>query len=185
VEAKVTRRKLISAAAFSSAFVGLAALVGLAGHYAVLGDADDDDEGEELIKAFGATKVSLQEGLAASEQEGQPISGKFEVDNGKFQLSVYTAKDGKFSEVLVDYVTSKVAKAEPITKGDDLSTAESQSAAMANARISLKDAVEKVIGEAAGFRAVGVVPNLKEGHPVASVLLLKGEQFTIVQQPLD
>jgi hypothetical protein len=49
----------------------------------------------------------------------------------------------------------------------------------------LKDAVDNAIGEAAGFRAVGVTPSLKEGHPVASVLLLKGERFTIAQQPLD
>ena len=34
----------------------------------------------------------------ASEREGQPISGKFEVDNGKLQLSVYTAKEGTFSK---------------------------------------------------------------------------------------
>jgi hypothetical protein len=42
-------------------------------------------------------KINLQEGLAASEQQGKPISAKFEVDDGKLQLSVYTAKEGKFS----------------------------------------------------------------------------------------
>jgi hypothetical protein len=30
----------------------------------------------------------LQQGLAASEQQGKPISAKFEVDDGKLQLSV-------------------------------------------------------------------------------------------------
>lgn len=39
----------------------------------------------------------------ASESEGQPISGKFEVEDGKLQLAVYTAKDGKFFEVIVDH----------------------------------------------------------------------------------
>ncbi len=39
--------------------------------------------------------------------------------------------------------------------------------------------------EAAGFRAVGVIPNLKDGHPVASVLLLKGERSQIVNVTLD
>src|SRR5438874_6529117 len=59
-------------------------------------------------------KVNLQQGLAVSEQAGQPISGKFEIDRGKFQLSVYTSKDGKFSEVLVDYSSGNVANVEPI-----------------------------------------------------------------------
>jgi hypothetical protein len=54
------------------------------------------------------SKINLQQGLAASEQQGQPISAKFEVDDGKLLLSVYTAKDGKFSEVLVDSTTGKV-----------------------------------------------------------------------------
>jgi uncharacterized membrane protein YkoI len=123
--------------------------------------------------------------LTASEREGQPIAGKFEIERGKLQLSVYTAKDGKFSEVLVDAADGNVAKVEPITKADDLANAQSQSAAMASAKISLKDAVEKAVGEVAGAHVVGVIPNLKEGHPVASVVFLKGERFTIVQQPLD
>jgi hypothetical protein len=188
MEAQMTRRKLVLAASVSVAVLGLTGLVGLAGHYGVLRDDDDDDENEgqgALIRAFRFAKVSLQQGLTASEQEGQPISGKFEVDKGKFQLSVYTAKDEKFSEVVVDYVSGKVSKAGPITTGDDLAAANSQAAAMAKAKTSLKDAVDKAIVEPTGFRAIGVVPNLKEGRPVASVLLLKDEQFRIVQQPLD
>ena len=43
----------------------------------------------------------------------------------------------------------------------------------------------QAIVQAAGAHVVGVIPNLKEGHPVASVVFLKGERFTIVQQPLD
>ena len=91
-----------------------------------------------LIKLLDAAKVSLQQGLAASEQQGKPISAKFEVDDGKLQLSVYTTKEGKFFEVLVDHVTGKVLRAEPISEGDDLSTAKEQSAAMAKAKTALK-----------------------------------------------
>jgi hypothetical protein len=84
--------------------IGLAALVGFADYNAIF--ANDDDEGQEaLIKTLGEAKISLQQGFAASEQAGQPISGKFEVDDGKLQLSVYTAKDGKFFEALVNHVT--------------------------------------------------------------------------------
>src|SRR5215471_8392094 len=111
-------------------------------------------------------KVSLQQGLTTGEQEGQPISGKFEIDRGKFQLSVYTSKDGKFSEVLVDYSSGNVANVEPITKDEDLAAAQSQRAAMIKARTSLKEAVEKATGEAAGFRALHVIPNLRDGRAV-------------------
>jgi hypothetical protein len=187
MEVGMTRRKIIVGAAIGSAVLGVAALVGIAGHYAIFkDDDDDDDEGRDaLVRALRFAKVSLQQGLSASEQQGQPISGKFEVDRGNFQLSVYTSKDGMFSEVLVDYSTGNVAKVEPITQADDLAAAQSQSAAMAKAKTSLREAVGEAIGEAAGFRAVGVVPNLKDGRAVASVLLLKGEEFKIVNQTLE
>ena len=61
-----------------------------------------DQEHAELANALSAAKVSLQQGLVASEAEGQPTSGKFEVEGGKLQLSIYVAKEGKFFEVIVD-----------------------------------------------------------------------------------
>jgi len=45
-----------------------------------------------LIRLMGDAKVSLADGLEAATSEGRPISAKFEVENGKLQLSVYTAK---------------------------------------------------------------------------------------------
>ena len=50
----------------------------------------------KLSAAVKHAKVSLDAGLKASEREGKPISGKFEFDEGKLQLSVYTEKAGKF-----------------------------------------------------------------------------------------
>ena len=139
----MTRRKIMIGAIIGSAVLGVAALVGVAGHYAILKDDDDDDDGRDAVaRGSRFAKISLQQGLTTGEQEGQPISGKFEIDRGKFQLSVYTAKEGKFSEVLVDYSTGQIAKVEPITKGGDLAAAQSQSAAMAKAKISLREAVE-------------------------------------------
>src|SRR5919197_645124 len=77
----------------------------------------------ELMKALQGVKVSLADGLAASESEGTPISGKFELEEGTLQLSVYTMKGDTFSEVIVDHTTGKVTKAEPITGGEDLTAA--------------------------------------------------------------
>lgn len=181
----MTRRKMMSIAVVLAIVLGIAGLVGFAGYNGVLKDDDDDESQSASIKQLNAAKVSLQEGLIVAEQLGQPISGKFEVDEGRFQLSVYTAKDDKFSEVLVDYANGKVTKVEPIMKGDDLAAANSQSAAMAKAKTSLKDAIDKAVGEAAGSRAVGAVPSLKDGHPIAIVFLLVDEKIKTVVQSLE
>ncbi|MFL5240323.1 MAG: PepSY domain-containing protein [Rhizomicrobium sp.] len=179
----MTRRKMMLMIA-GATVLGLAALVGFADNSAIF--ADEDDEGQEaLTKLIDSAKVNLQQGLATSEQQGQPISAKFEVEDGKLQLSGYTAKDGKFSEVLINYVTGEVLKSEPITEGEDLAAANAQSAAMANAKTPLKDTVDKASARSANARVVSVVPSLKDGQPVASIVLFDGGQFRSVQQPLD
>ena len=180
----MTRRKMLLITA-GATVLGLAALVGFADHNAILAN-DDDDEGQEaLIKLMDASKINLQQGLAASEQQGRPISAKFEADEGKLQLSVYTVKESKFSELLVDYTNGKVTKADPITEGDDLAAAKAQSAAMTDAKITLKEAVGQAVTPSANVRVVSAVPSLKNGRPIASIVLLDGEQFKTVQQPLD
>jgi len=180
MEVNMTRRKMLLMTA-GATVLGIAALVGFASHDAIFAAEDQ----EALIKQLNTAKINLQQGLAAGQQEGQPISAKFELDKGKLQLSVYTSKDGKFSEVLVDYMDGKVTKAEPITEGDDLAAAKSQSAAMAKAKSSLKEAVDKAAAQSAKARVVSAVPSLKDGRPVVSIALLDGEQMKTVQQPLD
>jgi uncharacterized membrane protein YkoI len=145
----------------------------------------NDKEHAELAKALKGVKTSLEKGLAASESQGKPISGKFEVEDGKLQLSVYTMKGDKFSEVIVDRKTGKVAKTEAITSGDDLTAAKAQSAAMAKAKLSLRAATENAVKTNKGFRAVSVTPSLKDGHPVAEITLVKGEEFKTVSEKLD
>jgi hypothetical protein len=142
--------------------------------------AEQDDAA--LIKAMNGAKVTLQQGLTASEREGRPISGKFEMEDGKLQLSIYTEKAGKYFEVIVNHMTGSVAKTEPITEGDDLADAKAQSAAMAKAKTDLKSATSRA---AIGSRAVAVTPDLKDGHPVASVSFVKGGKLQTAIEPLD
>jgi hypothetical protein len=144
-----------------------------------------DRSDHPLIKGVTEAKVTLQQGLTAAAQQGRPISAKFEVEDGKFQLSVYTAKDGKFSEVIVDHTTGKVTKTESITEGEDLAEAKAERAAMDKAKTDLKAAVDRSAATASGSRAISVTPALKDGHPVASVTLLTGQQFQTVEQPLE
>jgi len=56
--------------------------------------AMSDKEKAELAPAVSGSKVTLEQGLAASKKNGKPVSAKFEIENGKPQLSVYTVKDG-------------------------------------------------------------------------------------------
>jgi hypothetical protein len=145
----------------------------------------DDKERAELAKALTEAKIPLQRGVTASAKEGKPISAKYEVEEGKLQLSVYTMKGVAFSEVIVDHKTGKVAKAEPITKADDLKDAKTQSEAMAKAKRSLEAAATAAVKENKGFRAVSVIPAMKDDHPVADVTLLKGAEWKTVPEKLD
>jgi len=146
--------------------------------------AQDSKADPALAEALENTSISLQKGLSAAEPKGRPISAKFEMEDGKLQLSVYTAKGGKFSEVIINLATGKIAKSEAITEGDDLKDAKAQSAAVAKTKTSLKAAVDKAVRASSGFRAVSAIPSLENGHGVASITLLKGNQTKTVEEPL-
>jgi hypothetical protein len=152
-----------------------------------LAQQDEAKEHEELAKAMEAAKVSLERGeSAAGAREGKPISAKYEVEDGKLQLSVYTMKKGEvFSEVIVDHRTGKVAKAVPITSGEDLAAAKDQKEAMAKAKRSLQAATADATKENPGYRAVSAIPRLEEGHPVAVVTLFQGDDWKTVSERLD
>src|SRR5438093_8181270 len=144
-----------------------------------------DQEHAELAKALKDAKIPLQRGLTASAKEGKPISAKYEMEEGKLQLSVYTMKGDNFSEVIVDHKSGKVAKAAPITHDADLTAAKAQSEAMAKAKRSLDTAASEAVKENKGYRAVSVMPSLKDGHPVADVTLIKGTEWKTVSEKLD
>ena len=144
-----------------------------------------DKDRAELAKAMAQTKVSLEQGLSASAHEGKPISAKFEIEDGKLQLSVYTVKGDKFSEVVIDHNTGKTAKTEPITSGEDLSAAKTQSETMSKAKHSLSVALARVLKSNPGFRTVSIFPALKDGHPIAEVSLTKGDEWKTVSEKLD
>ncbi len=152
---------------------------------AVRAEESSEKKNGELAEALESVKVSLDDGLRATEAQGTPISGKFELEDGKLQLSVYTMKNDEFFEVMVDHKTGKIAKAEPISGGYDLTAAKAQAQAMAKAKSSLYDVTGKVVKANKGSQAVSVAPSLKDGHPVAAVTLVKKDHFTTISSPLD
>jgi len=146
--------------------------------------AEEGKEGD-VAKLLPAAKVTLQQGLKASESAGKALSAKFEAGDEGLQLSIYAAKGGKFYEVIVDHTTGKVVKAEPITEGEDLVHARSQSAALAKAKKSLDAAADQAEHASPGSRAVSVMPQLKDGHPIAIVTLLSGKTMSSATETMD
>jgi hypothetical protein len=143
-----------------------------------------EDKGD-LAGKMKEAKISLERGIAASASTGTPISAKYEVEDGKLQLSVYTAKGDAFSEVVVDHKTGKVAKSEPIKGGDDFTAAKAQNEAMGKAKTSLQAAVSKAVKANKGYKAGSAMPSMRDGHPTADVTLMKGADSKTVSETLD
>src|SRR5262250_3979978 len=131
----------------------LVATIAFSGARVVPAWAEGGDEAA-LAAAMKNATATLQGGLKASEAQGTPISAKFEIEDGKLQLSIYTMKGTDFMEVVADPNTGAIAKAEKITDADDLKEAAAQKAAMAQAKVPLLTAAEKAVNENSGSRAV-------------------------------
>ena len=57
-----------------------------------LAQSGPGDGRETLARALRGASLPLESGLMASGGVGTPLSGKYEIDDGAFQLSVYTWK---------------------------------------------------------------------------------------------
>jgi hypothetical protein len=147
--------------------------------------AGDDVDAGALAKALSEASITLDQGLKASEQEGQPISGKYELDDGALQLSVYAMKGDKFTEVIVDHKAGSIKKAEPITDADDLKDAKEHREAIGKAKLSLAKAVGDAVAANSGCRAVSAMPALNGGQPEATITLLKSDEIKKVTEKLN
>jgi len=161
--------------------IALPSVLGIALWVMSAGAAMTDKDKAELAPVVAGSKVTLEQGLATSKKNGKPVSAKFEIENGKPQLSVYTVKDGnKYSEVIVDHNSGEIANAELITGGDDLTAAKQQSGDMFRATRELREAVKEAKHDNPGYLAVSVWPEMKEGHSLANVLLFKDNDWKTV-----
>jgi len=145
---------------------------------------------ETLAQALKGARLPLESGLIASSTQGTPLSAKYEIDDGAFQLSVYTVKadpngGDTFMEVIVDYNTGTIARVEAITDGGDLAAARDQKVALSAAKRTLEAATAGAVKANAGYRAVSAVPSLNSGRPVVEVLLLNGTDWKVVSEQLD
>ena len=92
----------------SVAAVVIVFLIFVVGAFVVLAQPSASTGRETLTRALQGAWLPLESGLIASSTQGIPLSGKYEIDDGSFQLSVYTVKADKtagdtFMEVVVDH----------------------------------------------------------------------------------
>jgi hypothetical protein len=174
LEVNMVRRNMI----FGMASAGLLILAGWSSY------AEEEMDPAALAKVLPQASVTLEHGLKAGEQMGLPISAKFEIEHGALQLSVYTSKDGKFSEVIVNHVTGAIDKSQPIDDSEDLQDAKAQNEAMAKGWMGLDAALAKTREANAGYRAVSIEPVLKGGHAFAHIVFMKGADVRKVSEPL-
>jgi hypothetical protein len=147
--------------------------------------AEEEMNPAAMAKALQQASLPLEKAMKLTEREGKPISAKYEIEHGGLQLSIYTQKGNRFSEVIVDHKSGAVAKDEWIADADDMKAAQMQAAAMAKAKVSLDVAAEHAVGANAGYRAVSVIPKLDGDRPVAVVTLLKGDEVKKVNENLE
>ena len=145
----------------------------------------EESDPAALAAAVAKAPTSLEQGLRASEKSGRPISAKFEIEDGKLQLSIYTMTADGYDEVVVKPDTGGVIKTEKITDADDLKAATEQKGAMEKASTSLIAATEQTLRQKTESRAVSVFPELQSGRPIASVTLLSDGRLTKVTEKLD
>jgi hypothetical protein len=138
-----------------------------------------------LATAQKASKITLEDGISASAREGTPISAKFEMEGEHLQFSTYTMKGGDFTEVVVDPSSGAIKSAEKITDSEDLTKATAQKAAMEKASVSLLAAAQKAAKGNAGAQLISIMPELEAGRPVATIVLLRTNDFSTITQKLD
>jgi hypothetical protein len=161
------------------------AVVALATAVPIFAEEREGGQSTALMRELRRAPLALERGIVAGSREGTPVSAKYEIEDGGFQLSVVTMNDDKFTEVIVDHKTGGISKTIPITDKEDLAEVTGHGTAMTRAKRSLDAAVAAVVKAHKGYRAVSAFPALKDGRPVLTVVLLRGVEWKSVNESLD
>jgi hypothetical protein len=137
-----------------------------------------------LAAALKNAKGTLESGLKAAEQVGRPISAKFVLADGTLQLSLWIAKDDRFSEIILYPAIRMITEVATVSDADEARVATAQKLALESATVSFLSATESAVKANNGLRAVSALPMLSEGRPVAVVTLLGPDGFRVVMEKL-
>jgi hypothetical protein len=133
----------------------------------------------ETVRHLPEAKHTLVDGIRQAEQaNGAAVSAKFEFEDGKFWLSVYTAKDGRGRDAghntLIELKgEANAATWKPATEvfadKEHLTRAAAQLTLMQLTKMSLADIVNKAASGQAGT-AYSAIPAVKDGKAFVVVL---------------
>ena len=175
------RRSLLSASA-----------IVLAAMFPLLVNADESKDTQALVAALAKSKLTLSEGLRqATKSPAVPISAKFELEDGKLSLSVYTAGKGLAVEpeknVLQELSGSPEDKWEPKVEVfkdvPHVARSSEQLTLMAIGKSSLTDIIARVEKAQQGT-VFSVTPAIRNHKPVAEVLVAEKGKVKKLFQPL-
>lgn len=145
-----------------------------------------------LVKALGKSKVTLLAGMRqAAHGSAAVISAKFELEDGKLSLSVYTAEKGlavPAEENILQELSGSpeekwIPQAEVFKDVPHVARSAEQLALMALARKSLPNLVAEVQKTHAGT-VFSVTPAIKNHKAVAVILIAEKGKVRTLTQPL-
>jgi hypothetical protein len=155
--------------------------------------AEDSKDTQALLEALAKSKHTLLDGMRqAAKGGGVPISAKFELEDGKLSLSVYTAEKGLAVEpeknVLQELSGSPEADtwAPSVEVFKDLphvARSSEQLTLMALGKASLADVVARVQKKQSGT-VFSVTPIIRNHKPAAEVLVADHGKVKKLIQPL-
>ena len=156
-------------------------------------NAEDSKDTRALLEALGKSKLSLMDGVRQSAKgSAVPISAKFELEDGKLSLSVYTAEKGLSvgpeKNVLQELSGSPeeekwAPKVEVFKDVPHVARSSEQLTLMALGRTSLADAIAKVEKTQPGT-VFSVTPIIRNHRAVAEVLVADKGKVKKIIQPL-
>jgi len=159
----------------------------------LVASAEDSADTKALLDALGKSKLSLVQGIRqAAKASGAPISAKFEMEDGKLSLSVYTAGKGLSvpaeKNVLQELSGSPEGakwdpKAEVFSDVPHVARSAEQLAVMALGASSLIKAIGLAQKTQPGT-VFSITPAIKDHKPVAEILVASNGKVRKVIQPL-
>lgn len=140
----------------------------------------------DTIQRLGASKHTLLDGIRHAEKLGcSPISAKFEVEDGKFWLSVYSAKkmDAHAEHnTLIEFKGEASAplfdpKPDVFQDAPHVARSATQLTLLQVATLSLEDAIKRASSVQDGT-VYSAIPMIKNGQPVAEIAVAKPDGKT-------
>src|SRR5262245_707105 len=169
-EVNMTKRNLVLATAF-----GLATLVG--GYNSLLAEEVD----QTLLRAIGNAKVTMAQGIALVAKGTEvPTEAKYEMENGKLMLSVYTsakgfetaAEDNSFNEYSGEATAASWApKKEVFADLKHIARSAQYHTLLSMTRVTIPAVIQKASPQGTVF---SVKEKVRNGKPVFEVITLQG-----------